>query len=107
MHKGSTLTLLLVLFCFLASSAEAQQRPNVVFLLSDDQGWTDYGFMGHPHIQTPNLDQLAKESVLYERGYVTAPLCRPSLASNIDIATTILKACGIDPPESMTETTFQ
>jgi len=65
--------------------AEASQnddtRPNVVFLLSDDQGWTDYGFMGHPHIQTPHLDRLASQGILYERGYVTAPLCRPSLAS--------------------------
>lgn len=59
----------------------AAERPNVVFLLSDDQGWTDYGFMGHPHIETPNLDRLAAEGLLYERGYVTAPLCRPSLAS--------------------------
>ena len=59
----------------------AADRTNVVFILSDDQGWTDYGFMGHPHIKTPNLDQLASEGILYERGYVTAPLCRPSLAS--------------------------
>ncbi|MEO9594217.1 sulfatase family protein, partial [Rhodopirellula bahusiensis] len=57
------------------------KQPNVVFLLSDDQSWTDYGFMGHPHIQTPNIDQLAKSGLVYERGYVTAPLCRPSLAS--------------------------
>lgn len=56
-------------------------NPNVVFILSDDQGWTDYGFMGHPHLQTPNLDRLAAAGVVYERGYVTAPLCRPSLAS--------------------------
>ena len=56
-------------------------RPNIVFLLSDDQGWADYGFMGHPHIKTPHLDRLAGEGLLYERGYVTAPLCRPSLAS--------------------------
>ena len=63
------------------STATAAEQPNVVFLLSDDQGWADYGFMGHEHIQTPNLDALAKEGILYERGYVTAPLCRPSLAS--------------------------
>ncbi|MEM9369035.1 MAG: sulfatase-like hydrolase/transferase [Planctomycetota bacterium] len=56
-------------------------RPNVVFILSDDQCWTDYGFMGHPHVQTPHLDDLATRGLLYERGYVTAPLCRPSLAS--------------------------
>ncbi len=55
--------------------------PNVVFLLSDDQGWEDYGFMGHPHLQTPHLDDLAGKGLLYERGYVTSPLCRPSLAS--------------------------
>ncbi|EMI57280.1 sulfatase family protein [Rhodopirellula sallentina] len=65
----------------LASVAANADRPNVVFLLSDDQGWNDYGFMGHPHIQTPHLDQLAKSGLVYERGYVTAPLCRPSLAS--------------------------
>jgi len=57
------------------------EQPNVVFLLSDDQSWPDYGFMDHPHIKTPNIDRLAKAGILYERGYVTAPLCRPSLAS--------------------------
>ena len=61
--------------------ADRQGRPNVVFILSDDQGWMDYGFMGHPHVKTPHLDKLASEGQLYERGYVTAPLCRPSLAS--------------------------
>ena len=61
--------------------SRGQDRPNVVFLLSDDQGWMDYGFMGHPHVQTPHLDKLASEGLLYERGYVTAPLCRASLAS--------------------------
>ncbi|MEM9159263.1 MAG: sulfatase-like hydrolase/transferase [Verrucomicrobiota bacterium] len=63
------------------TSAFADQRPNVILLISDDQTWDDYGFMGHPHIETPRLDQLASESLVYERGYVTAPLCRPSLAS--------------------------
>ena len=56
-------------------------QPNVVFIISDDQGWWDYGFMGHEHIETPHLDKLAAAGLLYERGYVTAPLCRPSLAS--------------------------
>jgi len=69
------------LFLILTTQTVFAAQPNVVFLLSDDQGWGDYGFMGHPHLQTPNLDQLAKAGLLYERGYVTAPLCRPSLAS--------------------------
>ena len=59
----------------------AKDKPNVVFILSDDQSWDDYGFMGHPHLETPNLDQLAGEGFLYERGYTTASICRPSLAS--------------------------
>ncbi|TWT81520.1 Arylsulfatase precursor [Planctomycetes bacterium CA13] len=69
-----------VLFALAGQAAKAA-KPNVVFILSDDQGWTDYGFMGHPYVQTPNLDALARSGLLYERGYVTAPLCRPSLAS--------------------------
>ncbi len=63
------------------STAFAEGRPNIVLILSYDQAWTDYGFMGHPDIRTPHLDKLAERSLLFERGYVAAPLCRPSLAS--------------------------
>lgn len=59
----------------------AEVTPNVVVILSDDQGWTDYGFMRHPVIKTPHLDKLAAQSIVFERGYVASPLCRPSLAS--------------------------
>jgi uncharacterized sulfatase len=55
--------------------------PNVVFIISDDHAWTDYSFAKHPHIQTPTLDKLASESLLYRRGYVPASLCRASLAT--------------------------
>ena len=54
-------------------AAAADTRPNIVFILSDDQAWTDYGFMGHPDIKTPHLDKLADRSVVFERGYVAAP----------------------------------
>jgi arylsulfatase A-like enzyme len=57
--------------------------PNVVMIISDDQAWTDYGFMGHPHIQTPHLDRLAREGLTFRRGYVPSSLCCPSLASLI------------------------
>ena len=53
--------------------------PNIVLIISDDQAWTDYGFMGHPAVQTPYLDQLAADSVVFRRGYVPTALCRPSL----------------------------
>ncbi|AMV33095.1 Arylsulfatase precursor [Pirellula sp. SH-Sr6A] len=55
--------------------------PNVVMIISDDHAWTDYGFMGHPHIQTPNIDRLAAESLTFRRGYVPSSLCCPSLAT--------------------------
>ena len=62
----------------------AQKSPNVLYIISDDQAWTDYGFMGHPQIKTPHLDKLADESVLFERGYVPTALCRPSLVTLIN-----------------------
>jgi uncharacterized sulfatase len=60
-----------------------EKLPNIVFILSDDQAWTDYGFMGHNVIETPNLDKLANSSLTFERGYVPTSLCAPSLASII------------------------
>jgi arylsulfatase A-like enzyme len=55
--------------------------PNIVLIISDDHAWTDYGFMGHPHIKTPHLDKLAAQSLTFRRGYVTSSLCCPSLAT--------------------------
>ena len=78
---GPSTGLITFLFCFLSVILHAEEKPNVVFILSDDQSWSDYGFMGHPHIKTPNLDRLAAEGLVYERGYTTAAICRPSLAS--------------------------
>ena len=73
--------------------------PNVVLIISDDHGWTDYGFMGHDVVQTPALDRLASESMVYTRGYLPSPLCRPSLAT---IATGLYPhqhgITGNDPP---------
>ena len=59
----------------------AETPPNVVLILSDDQAWTDYSFMGHDIVQTPSLDKLANEGVTFKRGYVPTSLCRPSLAT--------------------------
>jgi uncharacterized sulfatase len=59
----------------------AGNSPNVIFLISDDHGWSDYGFMRHAHVQTPHIDRLAREGLTLTRGYVPTSLCRPSLAS--------------------------
>lgn len=64
-----------------ASAAPSESRPNVVLIVADDMGWTDFGFMGSETIRTPRLDRLASESILFERGYVPGSLCRCSLAS--------------------------
>ncbi len=66
---------------FTAPAPAAQ--PNVVLIISDDQHWGDYGFMGHPELRTPALDRLARESLVFARGYVPSSLCCPSLASLI------------------------
>jgi uncharacterized sulfatase len=73
-------------FAALAAVAVGPRRaeagpPNVVLIISDDQGWGDYGFMGHPLARTPHLDRLAGESLLFTRGYVPSSLCSPSLTS--------------------------
>jgi arylsulfatase A-like enzyme len=57
--------------------------PNIVLIISDDHAWTDYGFMGHKQLHTPNLDRLAEQSLVFSRGYVPSSLCCPSLASII------------------------
>ncbi|MCC6231940.1 MAG: sulfatase-like hydrolase/transferase [Verrucomicrobiales bacterium] len=69
-------------------AAQALARPNFLLIISDDQAWTDYGFMGHAHVRTPRLDRLASESLTFTRGYVPSSLCCPSLASIIT---------GLDP----------
>ncbi|MDP4625331.1 MAG: sulfatase-like hydrolase/transferase [Akkermansiaceae bacterium] len=59
--------------------AAESEKPNIILIISDDQGFPDYGFMGHESIKTPHLDQMAADSLLYTRGYVM-PVCSPSLA---------------------------
>ncbi len=80
MRRAITLIAILVTTTVLTFGND---KPNIIFILSDDQAWTDYGFMGHPDIKTPHLDQLAGESLLFRRGYLAAPICRPSLASMV------------------------
>ena len=52
---------------FFAAEVAARQ-PNIVLIISDDQSWTDFGFMGHKEIKTQNLDRLAAQSAVFPRG---------------------------------------
>lgn len=62
-------------------SGRADDRPNIVYIISDDQNWSDYGFMGNASAPTPNLDRLASQSARFPNGYLTTSVCRPSLVS--------------------------
>ncbi|MEP2774491.1 MAG: sulfatase-like hydrolase/transferase [Luteolibacter sp.] len=63
-----------------ANAAEAG-KPNVIFILSDDQRFDSLGMTGDPVTQTPNLDALAKEGVFFKNAFVTSPICGPSRAN--------------------------
>jgi len=62
--------------------AYARHRlPNIVVVLSDNQRWDFMGCAGHPFVETPNLDRLAGEGILFSNAFVTTSLCSPSRAS--------------------------
>lgn len=82
----------------------AEPPPNVVLIISDDQTWTDYGFMGHEEIQTPHLDVLARQSALFTRGYVPTALCRPSLMTLVTgLYAHQHRTTGNDPSPAVTD----
>jgi arylsulfatase A-like enzyme len=61
-------------------AAESKTRPNFVFILIDDLGWTDLGFMGSGYYETPRLDRLAGEGMVFTNAYANAPNCAPTRA---------------------------
>ncbi|MEM1450701.1 MAG: sulfatase-like hydrolase/transferase [Planctomycetota bacterium] len=77
-------------------------RPNVLLIISDDQHWSDFGFMGGDHVRTPHLDALADESRVFPRGYVPTALCRASLATLVTgLYPHEHKLTGNDPPDGV------
>ena len=68
------------------SAASSTTRPNIIVILSDDQGWTDTSVQMHPDLKdsrnliyhTPNLERLATEGMIFSQGYAGAPQCAPS-----------------------------
>lgn len=72
---------LVLVFAFtFGSGAIADDRPNVIVIMSDDQGGGDYGFMGNDVIRTPHLDEMRSQSGLLSNFYVS-PVCAPTRAS--------------------------
>lgn len=71
---------LLFLLCVI-TSLHAADRPHIILVMADDQGYGDCGFTGHPYVKTPHLDNMSKKSVIFDRFYAGAPVCSPTRAS--------------------------
>ena len=61
--------------------AQTQTRPNVVFIVVDDYGWADVGYNGSRFYETPNIDKLAADGVIFTDGYAAAPVSSPARVS--------------------------
>lgn len=73
---------LIVLFVLLSLHlfSQDQSLPNIIIIVSDDQGWADVGFNGGKDIPTPHLDALARDGMVFDAGYASHPYCSPSRA---------------------------
>mgnify|MGYP001352341315 FL=1 len=75
--------LIISLVCFsilFSCSIDSDSKPNIIIILADDAGYSDFGFMGSDEIKTPNIDQLALDGVTFNNAYVSASVCSPSRA---------------------------
>ena len=65
------------------AAAGPKPKPNVVLCMTDDQGWGDTGYNGHPTLKTPHLDAMSREGIRFDRWYSGAPVCSPTRGSAI------------------------
>ena len=63
-----------------ATGAASDRPPNILFILIDDMGWRDVGFMGSRYYETPNIDRLAAQGMVFTNAYANAPNCAPTRA---------------------------
>ncbi|MGC6431406.1 MAG: arylsulfatase [Jejuia sp.] len=74
-----------IFFIFLFTTSfllKAQEKPNIILILTDDQGYGDFGSIGNPYLKTPNLDKLRSESITFNN-YFTPSICAPTRAGII------------------------
>src|SRR5687767_6073993 len=82
-HRLTAFVVLVLGLCAAAGVAEAARpdRPNVIFILADDLGYTDVASYGSGYYETPNIDKLAKSGVRFTNGYTCGPNCQPTRAA--------------------------
>jgi len=70
----------LIFISFIYTSVQSQvvRKPNIIYILADDLGYGDIGVYGQKKIETPNIDKLAKQGMLFTRHYSGAPVCAPA-----------------------------
>src|SRR5690606_13469128 len=61
--------------------SKSVEKPNIIFILTDDQRWDALGYAGNKIIQTPEMDRLAQEGLYFKNAFVTTPICAASRAS--------------------------
>src|SRR5210317_862744 len=76
MIKNLIFTLLLVLL----TTCTTEKSPNIIIINIDDMGWRDVGFMGSQYYETPIIDRLASQAMVFTNAYANAPNCAPSRA---------------------------
>ncbi|MDB4795768.1 sulfatase-like hydrolase/transferase, partial [Verrucomicrobia bacterium] len=81
MKIKSVLTVLCSLLICDALHAQSSERPNILFIFLDDFGWKDTSYMGSDFYETPHLDRLAREGMIFTQAYSAAANCAPARAS--------------------------
>ena len=83
LHLGKLSLAILLLLIYVRGNAQSgfYERPNILFILSDDHSVPYLGCYGHPDLKTPNIDALAGEGVMFKHMYTTSPQCAPSRSS--------------------------
>ena len=79
--KTGLFLLFIVLFACASPEDTDNQQPNIVFFMIDDLGWKDLGFMGSSYYETPNIDALASQGMVFTNAYSNAPNCAPTRAA--------------------------
>ena len=81
MKQINNFIFLFIISLFSCEQSIDNERPNIILIMTDDQGWGQTGYYDHPVLQTPNLDAMAKNGLRFDRFYAGAPVCSPTRAS--------------------------